>query len=112
MWKWTGKLFFEGQPNSICNVTISHASEHFSSFVSNWDAITLPSFHDVTDVPAILNACKPRTHIAQLGPAEIEDTGPMQTLIAHLKKYQRVSASLFSPVVWLMFFRSSSCLSN
>lgn len=92
-WKWTGKLYFEGEDKPICNVTMCDATVHFSSFMDHWDRITFPSFHDVADVSTILLACKPPTHIARLAPASMEDNGPMTTLSVHLVKHQKASCA-------------------
>ncbi|KAF9455559.1 hypothetical protein BDZ94DRAFT_1277929, partial [Collybia nuda] len=90
-WTWTGGLYFEGQDKPICNVTMRDTSGfRFSSLMDHWDRITFPSFHDVADVPMILLACKPPTHVARLAPAAPEDHSPMTILSIHIVKHQKV----------------------
>jgi hypothetical protein len=94
-WKWSGKLFFEGQEsNPVCNVTLCDANEpsgiRFNFFIDNWDRLVFPSFHDIVDLDSVLVACKPPTHIARLAPADPQDYGPMTTLSIHIVKYRKV----------------------
>ena len=95
-WTWSGRVYIDvgARSEPLCNVTFLDATENtgmrFSIAMGPMDRLDFPSFHDVTDLDAILRACHPPLQYARLAPQGAKDEKAMFTVAKYMVMKQKV----------------------